>query len=134
MKVIIITALAVMLSGCSTLINGTDHVVIIDNYYNEKERIKLNTPYSSHVDTMPAMLYISGGVQSGGYSIRLESECYNQQSLSINKTLRGSYWLNLFNVVGFFVDYATGAMWEYPAKVHMPMSKNETCASDIATQ
>ena len=134
MKNTFIIIISIMLSACSTLINGTNQTVTIDNYYNENEAVKVYTPHSDYVDTMPARLHISGGVQGGEYSVQMKNECYDQQRLHINKTLRSSYWLNLFNVVGFFVDYSTGAMWEYPSKMHMPMSRDEACFSSLATQ
>ena len=132
MKNILIIALLIMASGCSTLMNGTDQVVLVDNYYNQKERVKIHTPYSTHIDTMPARVHISSGVQGGEYSVHLEGECFNQQSVNIPKSLRGAYWLNMFNIVGFFVDYSTGAMWAYPEKVHVPIDRYDSCADEVA--
>jgi hypothetical protein len=135
MKRVLILLCLTLISGCSTLINGTDQVVIIDNYYKEKEQIRVYTPYSDYLDIMPAKLHISGGVQGGrGYSVQFTNECYSQQYFQVDRSLRGSYWLNILNVVGFFVDFGTGAMWEYPSILRMPMGRDEVCFSGLATQ
>jgi hypothetical protein len=134
MKNIIIIALLIMASGCSTLMNGTDQAVKIDNHFNVKEPIKVYTPHSEYLDIMPTRINISSGVQSGQYSIKLDNGCSYEQKLNLNKTLRGSYWLNLFNVFGFFVDYATGAMWAYPEKVYMATSGGTICKQNVASQ
>ena len=132
MKVVAIFLLVLSVSGCSTLINGTDQVVTVDNYYNERKTIKVLTPQVDYQDTMPARVYVSGGIQTGEYLIQVEEECVTKQVIRIPKSLRFSYWLNVFNVVGFFVDYSTGAMWEYPEKFHVPVSYAQDCRNQTA--
>ena len=130
-SVITVTA-SLLLGGCSTLMNGTDQVVTVDNYYNEPEKIKVFTPQMDYVDRMPTRVHISSGVSSGDYFVRLANDCADGQMIRVPKDVRASYWLNIFNVVGFFVDYTTGAMWEYPETLHMPTSRSQNCQNQTA--
>jgi len=131
---LVLLAFTLFISGCSTIINGSNQTISVSNSYSEKAGIKVYTPYSDYRDTMPAKIYIAGGVQVGSYRLEVEDKCLYNEAVSIPKSLRSSYWLNIFNVVGFFVDYSSGAMWEYPARVNMPISYKPNCNKDIAAK
>jgi len=131
-KSVIAVTVSLLLGGCSTIMNGTDQVVTVDNCYNEREKERVYTPHADYIDRMPTRVHISSGVSSGDYLLQVANQCSGQKVIKIPKNLRSSYWLNMFNVVGFFVDYTTGAMWEYPEKFHMPIVFGENCQNQTA--
>jgi hypothetical protein len=51
----------------------------------------------------------------------------------LRKELADYYWLNIFNGVGFFVDYATGAMWKYPESAQIRTYRKDHCGETAAS-
>ncbi len=43
---------------------------------------------------------------------------YRPVKLQLERSIHPAYWFNVLNLIGFIVDFSTGAMWEYgPAQL-----------------
>ena len=99
----------------------------LDSYYNYNVPISIHTPSGTYKDITPTILNIQPGVSSGDYIIQVDEPCFGMTNIVIKRDLAGSYWLNSFNLIGFFIDHATGAMWNYQEKVMVPIQIAKNC-------
>ncbi len=81
---------------------------------------------------LPANLPVYAGNAKAPITVTISQSCYEPTSVTLRKELADSYWLNVFNGIGFFVDYATGAMWQYPEEVVVRVSKIGYCTEETA--
>ncbi len=124
----VITGLAVLaLSGCSTMFNDSEQNVRLDSYGNYNVPISILTPSGTYKDVTPTIINIQLGARSSDYIVQVDEPCYGVTKVVVKKELATSYWLNSLNLVGFFIDYATGAMWGYEEKVMVPVQRTLNC-------
>ena len=124
----IITGLAILaVSGCSTMFNDSEQNVRLNSYGNHNVPISVLTPSGSYKDVTPTIINIQPGARSSDYIVQVDEPCYGEARVVVKKELATSYWLNSLNLVGFFVDFATGAMWNYEETVMVPIQVSENC-------
>ncbi len=131
MKKILTSIAVVVLTGCSTMINGTDQTIkisgpkYIPDLYNAKVEIKSDT--LTYTRSLPAQISVYPESKKLPLTITTVSDCLIDESITIRKELASAYWLNVFNGFGFFVDYATGAMWQYPEETLFHVQRRDLC-------
>jgi hypothetical protein len=59
--------------------------------------------------------------------VKVIDECYEPTIAKADKGVTGSYWVNIFNGIGFLIDWATGDMWYYPSHMQVITSKKADC-------
>ena len=125
----VISGLAILaLSGCSTMFNESEQNVKLDSYYgNYNVPVSVLTPSGNYKDVTPTIINIQPGVRSSDYIVQVDEPCYGDARVVIKKELATSYWLNSLNLVGFFIDFATGAMWNYEEEVMLPIQVAKNC-------
>ena len=129
MKKLLATIAVVSLAGCSTMFNEPEQQVILDGYGNHNVPVSILTSAGTYKDVTPAVLKIQPGMRSSDYIIQVDEPCYGVSSVVVKKELAASYWLNSLNIVGFFIDFATGAMWNYEEKVMIPLQSTLDCGT-----
>ncbi len=129
----VITGLAILaISGCSTMINGTSQSIALMSNDFENIDIKVQAVNQRVSNRLPANLPVYAGNAKAPITVTISQSCYEPTSVTLRKELADSYWLNVFNGIGFFVDYATGAMWQYPEEVVVRVSKIGYCTEETA--
>lgn len=112
---------AVLLSGCSTAVNRTvQDIEVITPGVTEAE-CDMRTPKDRYQVITPNTVK----VEKARYDITIT--CYKQDYITAVETIKskfaGSSVGNIFTgiIPGYFVDWNTGAMYEYPEKVVINM-------------
>lgn len=59
---------------------------------------------------------IGKSLWSPEYIITIRKAGYKDQKLVLRREVDDLYWINVYNLFGFLVDFATGAMWDYGPK------------------
>ncbi|MEH6346564.1 MAG: hypothetical protein V7785_15840 [Bermanella sp.] len=124
----VIAGLAILgVSGCSTMFNESEQNVRLNSYGNHNVPVSVLTPSGTYKDITPTIINIQPGAHSSDYIVQVDEPCYGVTKVVVKKELTASYWLNSLNLVGFFIDYATGAMWNYEEKVVVPIHRAMNC-------
>jgi len=124
----VITGLAILaISGCSTMFNDSEQNVRLNSYGNHNVPVSVLTPSGTYKDVTPTIINIQPGARSSDYIVQVDEPCYGVTKVVVKKELAASYWLNSLNLVGFFIDFATGAMWNYEETVMVPIQVAENC-------
>ncbi len=124
----VIAGLAILaISGCSTMLNESEQNVRLNSYGSHNVPVSVLTPSGTYKDITPTIINIQPGARSSDYIVQVDEPCYGNARVVIKKQLAASYWLNSLNLVGFFIDFATGAMWNYEEKVIVPIQIAKNC-------
>ena len=63
--------------------------------------------------------------------ITLNDPCYQPYSIEVDKSITPIFWANVFTYfIGFPVDYFTGALWDYPPVVTIPLLANDNATAN----
>lgn len=136
MKKLALALTPVALAGCATLFDGpTDTVRIQSDTPGARYAITNRAGNTVKSGVAPAKVKLDGGAgyfQRERYTVTLKKPGYEDASTSVEPHLAGWYWGNL--VLGgalgmLIVDPITGAMYQLPDEVQVPMRKLE---GDIA--
>lgn len=133
MKKLIAIALTASLSGCSTMINGTSQEIVISSDSYELSDIEIVQGKNKTDTTIPAWMTLYAEDKGVLITVTTQGECVHSESTTLRKSVAKSYWLNIFNIVGFFIDDATGAMWQYPERTRLHVSKDYQCMLGLAS-
>ena len=129
MKVLLSLYCCLALAGCSTMVNGVNREISLNNSHMSKINTTLEYNDTKRSVEMPLTLNMYSDNSRPFLSIAISDECYESKQYDIQSKLAVSYWLNVFNIFGFFVDYATGAMWQLPESVILPVNRLENCSN-----
>lgn len=127
MKKVIVGLAILAVSGCSTMFNESEQNVRLNSYGSHNVPVSVLTPSGTYKDITPTIINIQPGARSSDYIVQVDEPCYGDARVVIKKELAPSYWLNSLNLVGFFIDFATGAMWNYEEKVVVPIQIAKNC-------
>ena len=108
-----LVAAGLLLSGCATLVSGTQQKVSISAdqpkaHFTIKD--KVGTVVFDGTD--PGTLLLS---RNSTYSVVIELDGYAKQTIMVSQGINGWFWGNCCNLTGFVgwgIDFLTGAMWE----------------------
>jgi len=118
------------------MINGTDQTInisgptYIPDVYNAKVEIK--SDIATYNSQLPTQIAVYPESKKFPITITTLSECLTKKTVIIRKELASTYWLNVLNGFGFFVDYATGAMWQYPEQTLINTQRIDFCDDKTA--
>jgi len=127
-KSILSIIIALNITGCSSMFNSGSQTVILNPSnpdYNAK--IKVTTSYGSYQTRLPATISSSPS-SFNNVVIETDDKCYDKLTMTVGKTVTASYWANIFNFYGFFIDPLTGAMWNLDNQVSVPVQKFDECS------
>lgn len=111
--------------GCASMFGESQQMISIETHNGEKAKAKIETPDSTFVKEIPADITINKGW--GSVKVTVEDECYLRTSEEVGDSIEPSFWLNIFNAyVGFFIDAATGAMWEYDSSTVVTLQEKDS--------
>lgn len=111
------------------MVNGVDQEVRLYNSHMTKINAVLEYDDTKSSVEIPSTLIMYPDNSRQFLSVSISDECYERKHHNIQSKLAISYWLNIFNIFGFFVDYATGAMWQLPERVIIPVNRLENCVN-----
>ena len=117
-RLAIIACACVLLSGCASIFSSPAHPVYIDSaagttefVINNKNGVEIargETPTTITLETG------AGYFKNAHYLVTFTKPHYKNQTYSLVANGNPWYYGNLVNIIGFFIDSATGAMWQLP--------------------
>lgn len=127
-------ASALLLSGCATLFTGTSQEVEVDSTPSDAS-VMVN---GRERGTTPTTIEITSPKQGDPPEVTIDKEGYEEKTLRLKKKFNVITLLNVINpfnyvlgvpVVGFGVDWYTGALWKYKPEGYTVELKNGTMSS-----
>jgi hypothetical protein len=116
--------------GCSTILHTSRQKVYVDSNPREAKVSSYNLPKE---ETTPAYLNLKKG---GDIYLNLSKEGYYDDAVQLEKNIVPSVLLNLllfqFAPVGLFIDWETGAMWDYQDRVYVKLVNKQGQDSPLA--
>ena len=131
-KLVILT-LTLLATGCSTILNGTSQKVTIGSDSYLSSEIEIVQGNKKQLSSIPEWITLYPEDKYVPIKITTTGECIRSKSHILRREVAGAYWLNVFNIVGFFIDDATGAMWQFPDEVILEVSRDHECFMNMAT-
>ena len=113
-------------SSCATMFNSGTQSITATTTSGAKVPVLVKTPSGSYRTTLPATITAKPSTFRE-VSITVEDQCFDKQTHDVGKSVAASYWANMFNVWGFFLDPFFGTMWEYDSQVSIPLNKKSEC-------
>ena len=111
----------VLLPGCASLVSNSAWPVFIDNASGPAQFVikNKNDVVISQGQTPAIIVLESGGgyFRRADYIVHFSKPGYRNQGYRLVSYINGWYFGNQLNIVGFFVDPATGAMWRLPQQL-----------------
>ena len=119
-----IVFLSLTLVGCASMFGEGQQLISIETSTGEKAKAEIRTPNSTFKKEVPAQINVDKGW--GKIIISVTDNCYKQSSVELDNGIEPAFWLNIFNgYIGFFIDVATGSMWEYDSNVSIELEKED---------
>lgn len=106
-KTLLLALSAIVLSGCATIFTGSKKKVTFDANIRQPATITIDG-YKYNDITFPYTVKIKGGFNET--LVQAESEGYEKTQIVIDKTFNAVSVINLFDVLGWGIDAASGAM------------------------
>lgn len=117
----IVLLISVLPLGCATIFTTSQQGVYVDSEPREA-KVRSNKFYQQ--ETTPTFINMKKG---GDIYLDISKEGYETDYVQLNKTLTPSVFANLllFELapIGLFLDWQTGAMWNYQDKVVVKLDK-----------
>ena len=116
---VILSAFILSLTGCATIVSGTQQTVFIDTPHVNGAECKLNDSKNGswYLPNTPGGVSVLKG--NGPMNIICSKPGYETNSVSVDETFTGATLGNIIlgGGIGIFVDAASGAAQHYPDKV-----------------
>lgn len=130
-KVSSIIAAAVMLTGCATIVSGTQQNIFVDTPHVNGAECKLTDSKNGswYLDSTPGSVSVLKG--NGPMNIVCTKAGYERGVVSVDENVSGATFGNIIlgGGIGIFVDAASGAAQNYPDKVIVWMKPRTVCPS-----
>ena len=110
--IILLAATMIFMSSCATLFTGTKQTVQINS---EPQGAKVQVDGLDRGET-PAAVKLKKG--NDGQIVTLKKDGYKTRTFQPQTDFNGVAALNLFNVLFWGIDAATGALWKYSPKFY----------------
>lgn len=122
-------AMMLVVSGCSTIFNSGNQSMRITPSEPKYEGVEVSvtTPSGSYTSKLPTTVTAAPPNPDKKVEIKVIDECYDPTAMTVGKTVSPSYFINILFWPGFFVDYFTGAMWNYDDNTVIPAKKKPDC-------
>jgi hypothetical protein len=119
----------VLLSGCASLVSKSAWPVFIDNSTGPAQFVITN---HNNVEMgrgqTPSIIILESGAGyfwKANYIVHFSKPGYRNQGYRLVSYFNRWYLGNLLNIVGLFIDPATGAMWRLPEQLIISLPKLE---------
>ena len=129
-KAILIGALIVGLSGCSSIISKSEYAVAIASSPDTANFTVVNKAGQKiHSGVTPASVTLkssSGYFQGEAYTVTFKKEGYPEKTFTMTSTIDGWYFGNILigGLIGMLiVDPATGAMYNLPKRIDVSLDQ-----------
>jgi len=109
------------------MFNGTSQTIKASTSSFQNSNIQVTSPTGQYVKSLPSELHIPPVEHKLPITVTTIGDCIKPNTVVVYKELADSYWLNILNGIGFFIDYATGAMWQYPESVKIGIYRKDHC-------
>ena len=106
-KIVLLITVGFVLSSCATILTGSKKKVTFDANIEQPATITIDG-YQYHNITFPYTVKIKGGFNET--MVQAESEGYKKTQIIVNKTFNAVSIINLFDIWGWGIDAASGAM------------------------
>ena len=120
-RLLMVLMVCVLLPGCASLVSKSAWPVFIDNSTGPAQFVvkNINNVEISRGQT-PAIIILESGAgyfSKANYIVHFSKPGYQRQGYRLASYLNGWYLGNITNILGFFIDPATGAMWRLPEQL-----------------
>ena len=117
---------SLLLSNCATMFNSGTQNIVIRGANNEKDvEVEITSSSGSYQSELPTT--VSADSSYSGVKIKVLDKCYDPIIHEVNKSVTPSYFANIFNFYGLFIDLATAKLWKYDNSAVIPLRKKENC-------
>ena len=120
-RLLMVLMACVLLPGCASIFSNSAYPVFIDNTTGPAQYVITN---HNNVEIgrgqTPSIIILESGAgyfRRANYIVHFSKPGYRNQGYSLVSYLNGWYLGNLLNIVGFFIDPATGAMYRLPEEL-----------------
>ena len=128
MKKILIFALAITVSGCASIIDGTSQNINLMPNVSDKVPATVVTSDGEQKVTLPTVIHTDKSKKDIIVNID-ENSCYEASTQAVQSSIDPVILGNLITggVFGSTTDFATGAAWEYDKSAIIHVNKKDTC-------
>ncbi len=133
MRSLSVLCLAVLLPGCATIMEGTGQTVSINTDPSGALcRVSRNGATLGEISSTPGSVRVDKS--KNDISVSCSKDGYKTATISQSPSFNGSTFGNILlgGIVGAGVDAATGANYNYPGTLHIPLSADPALASKPA--
>lgn len=117
-RLAIILIASISLSGCASIVSSSAHPVFIDSAAGEAQFVIHNqNGVEIARGQTPATIVLETGAgyfKNANYLVDFSKPHYQNQTYRLVANGNPWYYGNFLNIIGFFIDPATGAMWQLP--------------------
>ena len=117
----------ILLPGCASLVSKSAWPVFINNATGPAQFVITN---HNNVEMArgqtPSIIILESGAgyfRRANYLVHFSKPGYRKQGYRLVSYLNGWYLGNITNIVGFFIDSATGAMYRLPEQLIISLPK-----------
>lgn len=128
-------------ASCATMFNSGNQSMQVSSSDGKSHNVYVSTPDGTYTTQLPTTVVAPPSTfQDVEIKIK-EDKCLNPSSAKVDKGITLSFWANLLNVgffqlvggaagaglLGFAIDAASGAMWNYDSHTMVTVSKKSDC-------
>lgn len=111
----------VLLTACASIVSNSAYPVAIDSWPSEAEYVVTNrNGVEVKRGQTPGIAILESGAgyfKKADYTVSFYKPGYREQFYRLASYTDDWYAGNILNIIGFFIDPATGAMWRMPDRV-----------------
>jgi uncharacterized protein YceK len=121
-RIFIALLFGALLSGCASLLTNSAYPVAIESAPGGAQYVIRNR-YGIEVKRgmTPEIVILESGAgyyRKAYYTVAFHKPGYRDQLYALPSNFNEWYIANILNIVGFFFDAATGAMWTLPQQIN----------------
>lgn len=112
---------ALLLAGCSTMFNsGSQSVEVKPSKDVTGVEAEIKVPNGRYETTLPTVVTLSPSTFER-VVVQVTDPCFKDGVQGVGKSVHASYFFNILNFHGFWIDVLTGSMWKYDDLVILPV-------------
>lgn len=116
---VLILVAAILLSSCATIFTGTTDKVLIESTPNASFIVKNSYGSTVAEGKTPATISLK---RNSTYSVDIVLDGYKPKTMAISQEFNAVSVLNLAGIIGWAVDYLTGAIFHlYPQSISVTL-------------
>ncbi len=127
---IIFLYVLMQLSGCATIFNNDVQAIYIDSQPLKKVDVIVKGTGNGDINAVLPTTVFTKPSSFRTLSVVVNDECFKPTTRYASKNVTPSYWFNLINMHGFYIDYFTGYMWDYDSNLTVQISPAKNTPDD----